>query len=62
VTWASPKRKDWTKGNYQIGLYFRSPEGGLVEAVSDKAAPDVVEAAKALLQAMSAPGKKGAKK
>ncbi len=32
----TPKKKDWTPGSYQIGIFVRDPNGSIIEFVSSK--------------------------
>lgn len=44
-----PRKKDWKKGNWQIGLFIRTPDGSQVASVWDDASESVKKAALSLL-------------
>ncbi len=44
-----PRKKNWTKGTPQIGVFLRTAEGGTLEMVNDKADPDEVNLIAALI-------------
>jgi hypothetical protein len=44
-----PRKKDWKKGNWQVGLFIRTPDGSQVASVWDEAPEPVKIAALALL-------------
>lgn len=46
-----PRKRDWKKGKWQIGLFLRSPDGATVEMVNDNPGKKQVKAALAALNA-----------
>jgi hypothetical protein len=37
-----PRKRNWTKGIPQVGVFLRTPDGGVIEMSHDKASPDEV--------------------
>lgn len=44
-----PKLRDWKRGTYQVGVFLRTPQGGVVELVNDQAEPAEVQLVTLLL-------------
>jgi hypothetical protein len=38
-----PRKRDWKKGTAQIGIFLRTKDGGVVQAVRDRATEEDVE-------------------
>lgn len=47
-----PRKKRWTKGNVQLGLFIRFADGSVMEATIDSASGPLAEQASKLLLAM----------
>lgn len=45
-----PKLRDWKRGTYQVGVFLRTPLGGVVELVNDRAPPQEVQLVTLLLR------------
>lgn len=39
-----PRLKDWTEGTPQVGVFLRTEQGSVIQAVNDKASPEMVNA------------------
>ena len=52
-----PRRKDWTPGATQVGLFIRTSDGGTAELSVNMASPEATKAAYALFVAMTVPAK-----
>ena len=48
-----PRRKNWTKGTPQIGIFIRTPDGGQIEMAIDRAGRRIFRAALELLHVSS---------
>lgn len=48
-----PRKKNWTEGKFQVGVFIRTEMGGVIEAVNDAATPGMVAAAERLFQIMA---------
>lgn len=35
-----PRKKDWTPGTWQLGVFLRSPDGSVVEWLAAKGTPE----------------------
>jgi hypothetical protein len=44
-----PRKKNWTPGQYQIGLFIRTPDGCVIESSWDKPTQEIVDKALAVL-------------
>ena len=40
-----PRRRDWTEGTPQVGIFIRTADGGTVQWVNDRASQRELEAA-----------------
>ncbi len=40
-----PKKRDWEPGTFQIGLFIRTPQGSVIEAVWDRAPKVIINGA-----------------
>ena len=47
-----PRRKDWTPGDTQVGLFIRTPDGSTVEMTHNTSSEDVAKRAWALMTAL----------
>jgi hypothetical protein len=50
---ALPRKKDWKPGQYQLGLFYRTPDGSTLYIVADKATEVEVETAHRLIKLMT---------
>ena len=39
-----PRKKNWKPGNYQVGVFVRSPDGSILEAVFNDAEQSLAQA------------------
>lgn len=53
-----PKKRDWTKGKYQVGLFIRFPDGVVVELTCRHIDAKERDGALALLALLVRPGDK----
>lgn len=44
-----PRKKDWKKGTFQVGVFVRTPDGGTVEAIWDEAPEPIKQSALELI-------------
>jgi hypothetical protein len=45
-----PRKKDWTSGKYQVGVFIRTPDGSVIYLTADKPSRSTVELAWAILK------------